>query len=132
MLISVLHVIVEGFPFICGIASMLHWEFLSLRRACGLRLGSVRHEGTSSSCRRPVCTPMQARFPKRPAATSMSAKYTLTTSNSWHFFKTSWVDITFKHLADAFIQSDLQCIQVIIFFVSMCVPWELNPQPLRC
>ncbi len=31
------------------------------------------------------------------------------------------------HLADAFIQSDLQCIQVII--VSMCVPWELNPQP---
>ncbi len=36
------------------------------------------------------------------------------------------------HLADAFIQSDLQYIQVIIFFVSMCVPWELNPQPLRC
>ncbi len=36
------------------------------------------------------------------------------------------------HLADAFIQSDLQCIQVIHFFVSMCVPWESNPQPLRC
>ncbi len=36
------------------------------------------------------------------------------------------------HLADAFIQSDLQCIQNIhylIFFISMCVPWELNPQP---
>ncbi len=34
------------------------------------------------------------------------------------------------HLADAFIQSDLQCIQAIIyFFISMCVPWELNPQP---
>ncbi len=33
------------------------------------------------------------------------------------------------HLADAFIQSDLQCIQAIHFFVSMCVPWELNPQP---
>ncbi len=31
--------------------------------------------------------------------------------------------------ADAFIQSDLQCIQGIHFFVSMCVPWELNPQP---
>ncbi len=30
---------------------------------------------------------------------------------------------TFMHLADAFIQSDLQCIQV------MHVPWELNPQP---
>ncbi len=28
-------------------------------------------------------------------------------------------------LADAFIQSDLQAIH----FVSMCVPWELNPQP---
>ncbi len=32
------------------------------------------------------------------------------------------------HLADAFIQSDLQCIQAIHFF-SMCVPWESNPQP---
>ncbi len=24
---------------------------------------------------------------------------------------------------------DLQCIQAIIFFISMYVPWELNPQP---
>ncbi len=30
---------------------------------------------------------------------------------------------TFIHLADAFIQSDLQYIQV------MHVPWEFNPQP---
>ncbi len=30
------------------------------------------------------------------------------------------------HLVDAFIQSDLQVINV---FVNMCVPWELNPQP---
>ncbi len=35
---------------------------------------------------------------------------------------------TFMHLADAFIQSDLQCIQAIHFFI-MCVPWESNPQP---
>ncbi len=35
-------------------------------------------------------------------------------------------------LSDIFIQSDLQCIQAIHFFVSVCVPWELNPQPLRC
>ncbi len=33
------------------------------------------------------------------------------------------------HLADAFIQSYLQCIQAIHIFVSMRVPWELNPQP---
>ncbi len=33
------------------------------------------------------------------------------------------------HLADAFIQSDLQCIQANICFISMCVPWELNPRP---
>ncbi len=33
------------------------------------------------------------------------------------------------HLADAFIQSDLQCIQVIQFLCYMCVPWESNPQP---
>ncbi len=32
------------------------------------------------------------------------------------------------HLADAFIQSDLQRIQAI-HFISMCVPWELNRQP---
>ncbi len=39
---------------------------------------------------------------------------------------------TCMHLADAFIQSDLQCIQVIHLFVSMCVPRESNPQPLHC
>ncbi len=39
---------------------------------------------------------------------------------------------TFMHLVDACIQSDLQCIQAINCSVSMCVPWELNPQPLRC
>ncbi len=33
------------------------------------------------------------------------------------------------HLADAFIQSDLQYIQAIHVFVRMCVSWELNPQP---
>ncbi len=33
------------------------------------------------------------------------------------------------HLSDAFIQSDYQ---VIHFFVSTCVPWESNPQLLRC
>ncbi len=37
------------------------------------------------------------------------------------------------HLADTFIQSDLQYIQIInVFFVSMSVPWEFNPQALRC
>ncbi len=34
----------------------------------------------------------------------------------------------FMHLADSFIQSD----SVNILFVSMCVPWEMNPQPLCC
>ncbi len=34
------------------------------------------------------------------------------------------------HLADTFIQSDSQYNQVIlVFFVSMCVPWEFNSQP---
>ncbi len=40
----------------------------------------------------------------------------------------TWNTFVVMHLADAFIKSDLQCIQVIIYFVSMCVPWELNPQ----
>ncbi len=40
-----------------------------------------------------------------------------------------WDQFTFMHLADAFIQSPLQCIQVIHFLsICMCVPWELNPQ----
>ncbi len=33
---------------------------------------------------------------------------------------------TFTHLADAFIQSDLQ---LHSGYISMCVPWESNPQP---
>ncbi len=47
-----------------------------------------------------------------------------------HFINHINVKFTFKcmHLADAFIQSDLQCIQTIQFF-PVCVPWELNPQP---
>ncbi len=43
-------------------------------------------------------------------------------------FDFGYVGFTFVHLADAFIQGDLQCIQAILF-ISMCVPWELNPQP---
>ncbi len=37
---------------------------------------------------------------------------------------------TFMHLADAFIQSDLHCIQVtvtVLHFLSACFPWESNP-----
>ncbi len=33
------------------------------------------------------------------------------------------------HLADAFIQSDLQLHLGYTFFISTCVPWESNPQP---
>ncbi len=36
---------------------------------------------------------------------------------------------TFMHLADAFIQSDLQLHSGYTFLISMCVPWESNPQP---
>ncbi len=41
--------------------------------------------------------------------------------------------LTFMHLADAFIQSDLQCIQAIHFFLSVCVfPGILTHNLLRC
>ncbi len=33
------------------------------------------------------------------------------------------------HLSDAFIQSDLQLHSGYTFLISMCVPWESNPQP---
>ncbi len=60
---------------------------------------------------------------------------------NWNAVCKSWLWVlmgsyslfTFTHLADGFIQSDLQCIQAIhIFFVSTCAPRESNPQPLRC
>ncbi len=38
-----------------------------------------------------------------------------------HKIKNECVHFTFMHLADAFIQSDLQCIQAIHFFLSVCV-----------
>ncbi len=44
-----------------------------------------------------------------------------------------YISITFMHLADTFIQSDLHCIQVtILHFISSCSPWELNPWSWRC
>ncbi len=50
----------------------------------------------------------------------------------WDLFNDFQGTFTFMHLADAFIQSDLQCIQAIHFFVSTCAPWESNPRRLRC
>ncbi len=48
------------------------------------------------------------------------------------FVQLTVYDFTFMHLADAFIQSDLQehsGYTFVFFFISMCVPWELTPQP---
>ncbi len=56
-----------------------------------------------------------------PSAHTHSSEWTHTHTVKTHTF-------TFMHFADAFIQSDLQCIQAI-HFVSMPVPWELRPQP---
>ncbi len=39
-----------------------------------------------------------------------------------------YITFTFMHLADAFIQSDLHCIQVtVLHLTSSCFPWESNP-----
>ncbi len=46
-------------------------------------------------------------------------------------FLIKFPEIVLLHLADAFIQSDLQCIQDI-HLLSVHVLWELNTQPLRC
>ncbi len=52
-------------------------------------------------------------------------------SHSFHFITFAFMQ--FMHLADAFIQSNLLLWLKLqaknFFFVSMCVPWELNPQP---
>ncbi len=50
-----------------------------------------------------------------------------------HFQFTICNTFTFMHLADAFIQSDLHCIQVtVLHFISSCFPWESNPWSWRC
>ncbi len=37
-----------------------------------------------------------------------------------------YITFTFMHLAEAFIQSDLHCIQVtVLHFISSCFPWEI-------
>ncbi len=36
---------------------------------------------------------------------------------------------TFMHLADAVVQSNLQLHSGYTFLISICVPWESNPQP---
>ncbi len=48
---------------------------------------------------------------------------------AWNAHTKHCFTFTCMHLADAFIQSDLQCVQAIHFFICMCVPWELNLQP---
>ncbi len=55
-----------------------------------------------------------AEFSSNPAPTHIPCSYI-------------YITFTFMHLADAFIQSDL--FRLHIFFICMCVPWELNPQP---
>ncbi len=48
----------------------------------------------------------------------------MTINDSCH--KHKHLHFAFMHLADAFIQSDLRF--RLYIFVSMCVPWEFNPQ----
>ncbi len=59
---------------------------------------------------------------------SLFKTYVLKSMENHRLSGSNYLHFTFMLLAHAFIQSDLQCIQAI-FFVSMCVPWELNPQP---
>ncbi len=42
----------------------------------------------------------------------------------------SYTTITFMHLADAFIQTDLQCIQTIIFFLFYQYVCSLGIEPM--
>ncbi len=86
--------------------------------------------------------PAHSLFELLPSGRRYRALSTRTTRHRNSFFPQaiiSWTHdnnygtlFTFMHLADAFIQSDLQRIHAIHIFVSTCVPWESNPQPLRC
>ncbi len=52
--------------------------------------------------------------------------------NGLKFLKNIYIYIYIYAFSRRFYPKRLEYIQVIIFFVSMCVPWESNPQPLRC
>ncbi len=54
--------------------------------------------------------------------------------NSQQIFIFKWtITFTFMHFTDAFIQSDLQCIQVIHYMLSLCVfPGNWTHNLLRC
>ncbi len=41
-----------------------------------------------------------------------------------------YIYITFMHLADAFKRLAVHS-GYTFFFISMCIPWELNPQPFE-
>ncbi len=83
----------------------------------GLYIRSLVSMKSSLSVQRaPICLgPYTPAYPAYPDTTSL--------------FYTIQVSFTFMHLADAFIQSDLQCIHAIHIFVITCVSWESNPQP---
>ncbi len=44
----------------------------------------------------------------------------------------TYIYITFMHLADALSKATYSAFRLYICIVSMCVPWESNPQPLYC
>ncbi len=44
-----------------------------------------------------------------------------------YFWK--WIDLDPKQYI---LYNINMYIYIYAFFVSMCIPWELNPQPLRC
>ncbi len=101
----------------------------------------VRSQGPGASAPQPVGASGQLRKEQAlPCAenlfswcgvdsVSMTARLTEECTQSVLNCLSLHLHFTFMHLADAFIQSDLHCIQAIHFFVCMCVPWELNPQP---
>ncbi len=57
--------------------------------------------------------------------------YPLSTARRFAF-NDVYLTFTFMHLADAFIQSNLVHSGYTFCVSTMCVPWESNPQPLRC
>ncbi len=62
------------------------------------------------------------------AQCSLSCFFLLSKTSFWWSEQSSAQTIktfTFMHLADAFIQSDLHCIQVtVLHLISSCFPWE--------
>ncbi len=110
-------------------------SFLSFFPSCG-QFGAEGLEDAviQKSCLQKLCVPMTPSFVLlcdcQSACVCVSESIQFSFPSVLCIFASDkfYSTFTFMHLADAFIQSELHSGYTFSQYVSMCVPWELNPQ----